>query len=88
MTSLAKEKLLLENKIIENDKNNHVENNTVLEEAENNVIEHTIETHRGPQTPPNAHESVELAKGPQTPEGMNHTFWFLVFYPKVLRVLG
>ena len=55
-------------KTIEND-NTRI-NTMIIEEADNNVerIER-IETHKGPQTPPNIHESVELAKGPQTPDG-------------------
>lgn len=54
-------------KTIEND-NTRI-NTMIIEEADNNVerIER-IETHKGPQTPPNIHESVELAKGPQTPD--------------------
>lgn len=45
--------------------------NEIIEENDDDnddLIEHIVESHKGPCTPPNVPESLDLAKGPQTPE--------------------
>ena len=73
MLSLAKEKTLLEKKLANSAKNSLDDIIDIAIEEVDNDVEH-IESHKGPCTPPNLHESLDLAKGPQTPEGNTHFF--------------